>query len=542
MKKCLSCSQELSILAKFCSSCGFKVEEQSKNVTKKDTFKSSVESRNAISQTVFVIPSRIQSSFRQLMSDNNCNPIAIISDPNHENIQNRVRIFLRQQPRLESIQYLCIIGNWEDIFPYRIENSYTEDVDQYCFSDALYGCIEDYDLHQVDSYIPRIAVSRIPVTQLDIIKRILFETPPQLDLKKSFLFGISAECWQLATKTIVNESLLDASITNVYKNFNETDGIPPCSVLTSPNWEEQNVKNETNGSIQEPFSVMLFNVHGGPDTPEWVGESMNREYFQIFSPNTIENFNSALLITEACYGGAMQYDEPSIVESFFINGGLSFVGSSTIAYGSSTSNLGCADLLALNFLRFVSKEICFGEALNLAKLSLIDPEMVEEYYDPFVQNYDHKTILSFNLFGAPWHHRPSKFITSSQLLNQPQKPSVLDRVRNTRSSSLSPSNTTINKIRENYRSRLPEKLQVQILQREEASKVFRNFKDVHYINEVIEYLGCDIENIKIAQLKFDSKCGYSVFLPVNTYKSLGSKVFFLNAEGNIQKTLESKEI
>jgi hypothetical protein len=144
------------------------------------------------------------------------------------------------------------------------------------------------------------------------------------------------------------------------------------------------------------------------------GESEDGDYVEIFQPGTVSDFNSALLLTEACYGGAMFYDSPSIVEHFFANGGNSFVGSSTIAYGARATPITAADLIAKHYIASLYAGLSQGESLKLAKLEALTE-------DPLSMEYGLKTVLSFNLFGAPWqtltrsnHITSFKFDSSKQ--------------------------------------------------------------------------------------------------------------------------------
>ncbi len=481
------------------------------------------------------MPVSLQIEFRKLLERQNCTPFALISEQDTTNLKTKVSQLIKRQIESDSIKYLCIIGDWNDVPPIRVDNLFIDDSDQYCFSDALYACYEQYDPEDVSSAIPSILVGRIPSKNINTLSSVLFVSPPPIDLKKTFLFSVSAECWQEATQTIISEFFSNVKPGNLIHDPDCIDQIPKGALLTSPLWSEVDLKQQTEGHITESFGIIHFNVHGGPDSPEWVGESFENEYEEIFSPNTITDFNSALLVSEACYGGALGYDSPSVVESFFENGGHAFVGSSTIAYGSPYSDINAADLIALHFIKSIINGSSLGEALNIAKYELLVD-------DPLTQDITNKTILSFNLFGAPWHQRVSANAPLNRDLNQSSGKSVLDRVRSRQNSSLNTNNTSfISGIRENYRSRLPVKIKKAVLEREVAWEVFKKLKDYDRINQAIINFGAHPNDIHVESLISGDNKGYAVYVPSkldNKYKK--TMIFITNVDGNIRKTFISK--
>jgi len=540
MKNCPKCKSQISEQAKFCGSCGFKIDSNFlidiNNIeSQSPSYLVSSDVILAISQTIFVLPSSLQLNLRKLLEDKNCFPLALISDLEPINLLKRVGQFIRQKSETLTIRYLCIIGDWNDVPPVRVENPFSQDLDEYCFSDSLYACQETFDPENIFSAIPSISVGRIPSTQSEIIAKALFESPPKLDLEKNFLFSVSAECWEEATEKIISECFMNKVQPNLFNEPGNIEKIPKISLLTSPSWSEFDLREQTSGIINDAFGIILFNVHGGADDPQWVGESHDHIYEKIFSPSTIENFNSALIVSEACYGGALGYDEPSIVESFFNSGGHAFVGSSTIAYGSPFSDISGADLIALHFIKSINKGFSLGEALNIAKYELLVD-------DPLAQDVAKKSILSFNLFGAPWHQREIAREPSFQGSNRSSSESILDRVRNRQTTIENLSNTSlVTSIREKYQAKLPVRLQKALIDRESAWLKFNKFKDFNKISKILIDFGAKPEDIQLDSLTSGNIQGYSIYIPSMSDKEQKKAIILImDSVGGIQKTLVSK--
>ena len=83
---------------------------------------------------------------------------------------------------------------------------------------------------------------------------------------------------------------------------------------------------------------------------------------------------------------------------FLATGANCLIGSTCVAYGSISTPLIGADLLANYFLKFVQNGISTGEAFIKAKVEFVH-EMKRR--QNFLDGEDQKTLLSFVLYGDP---------------------------------------------------------------------------------------------------------------------------------------------
>ncbi len=438
-----------------------------------------------------------------------------------------------------SIRYVCIIGNWHDVPPLNVPNDFgMDDGDAFCQSDAFFGATQAFNPEDPFTAIPDIPVGRIPVADLDIVQRVLGSDPEVSPTRNVFQFGVTAQCWEVASKEIVS------SFPNLVAGGphalmpKDVKSLPKSVLISSPQWTEHEFRRVASSGPADPFGLIYFNVHGGADKPQWVGEGEFGGYVHIFEPGTIVNFNSALVVSEACYGGALSYDSPSIVEHFFANRGHSFVGSSTIAYGAKATPISAADLIAKHYVLCLYDGLANGEALKLAKM-----EVLAE--DPLSLEYAFKTVLSFNLFGAPWQTlvRHSLATTLAQPVTGRQTGgSVLNRVRTNLQSPAPSGGSTINRIREEYRSRLPARNRQFIIQSSEILTKLREFKDFSKIMEEVSKWGARLDDLKLDFVSAGSAQGYRLICPVNEpNKSKSTLILITDSNGQLTKTLVSKE-
>ena len=449
MEQCQFCGGTLGSKVRFCSNCGKPVTANSattvpmpklgtlisgeinnqsipsiadhENRGKQPAFKSKKPnpiSMDAIQRTVFVVPENFLNSMREILGEFGVQAAGIVHSPDSSLLLGISQKFIRNAAQ-GAIQYLCIIGNWSEVPPSNVPNDFLMyDGDEFCQTDALYGATEGFNSEDPLTAIPEITVGRIPIADRNIVQRVLSNDPVVPLTRNSFQYGVTAQCWEIASKEIIssfpnlNGGAYSATLPEKIKT------LPKSAILSSPDWTEEHLRQGASPGPSEPYGLIFFNVHGGPDEPQWVGESEDGDYVEIFQPGTVLDFNSALLISEACYGGAMFYDSPSIVEHFFASGGNSFVGSSTIAYGARATPISAADLIAKHYIHSLYAGLSQGESLKVAKLEALteDPHSVE---------YGLKTVLSFNLFGAPWQtltRSPTVPISTSTITSSPAPP------------------------------------------------------------------------------------------------------------------------
>jgi hypothetical protein len=186
-------------------------------------------------------------------------------------------------------------------------------------------------------------------------------------------FGMTAKSWELASNTIIKKMQLNKKL------------------YTSP----QHNLNTANEIFNTRADVYYFNLHGSdsPGSPEFFGDQS-----AVISPDYLRNVeNLNFLMTEACYGAKyIDYEsyESMLLTSLF-NRTVAYVGSSKVAFGSSTENISSADVVAKSFLEnILSGETC-GRALAFARIDVFDACPGD--------HYDHGTTSAaeFNLFGDP---------------------------------------------------------------------------------------------------------------------------------------------
>lgn len=547
MKRCKSCDSEVVLTSKFCHFCGNPIgqilseslEPASAKFAKNVTSKTTTDIRDKLQSTLFVVSSSFEETLQSLLANAQCKAHGIVSCSDKTQMISAARIVLRDS--IKQVKYVVIIGDWDQVPPIVAPNPLTMDGDAHCLTDAPYACLADYSAEDALTAVPVVPIGRIPTHDAEVVRRVLFETPKFRSVAESMLFAVSASCWREATQEIVNQTLSRKQRTDFCRSPDVLSRLPRGAVITSPDWSHEDLEEKSNGKIATPNGIMLFNVHGGADTTHWVGESEEGEYPTIFTPTTVSDFNSSLIVCEACYGGALGYDEPSVVERFFSAGGVGFVGSSTIAYGSPTSQLCAADVIANQFLLAFERGASIGESLNTAKMELL-------ILDPLNDDIAKKTVLSFNLFGVPWHTMASAVANRAPLPPATTRPvsltagSVLDRIRSRKNTNFSIEKPTLDEVRLSYQARLPLQNQKFMLDAIEARRLIRGFSDYSHINDLVTRWGGSVDDALLDFVSFDNTSGYRIFSKSKrTGREKGLLIVTLDPQGNIQQTLMSKE-
>jgi len=544
MSKCKSCSRVISALSKYCRYCGSPIEIDSSDTLHRitnsrreitsslgnlsSTASTRIRSldRQQFQQTLFILSPNLSENFAKWLKENSLK-VASIVESNDDSTLKLVRGELNSKP-VGSIKNICILGAWSDVSPVRLYQPVVGDPDEFCLSDAPYGCLSEFDEDDIFSVIPEIPVGRIPSADLDVISSLLCAQSVAEQPVGSFQFAVSADCWRDATHAIVESFSNNPTLVPINNEILSRKGIPKSAVLTSPGWDEIDLREATRGQLKEKLGLLLFNVHGSGDSPEWVGEGAPGHYVKVFEPGTISDYNSANLVAEACYGGAMWYDEPSIVEHFFEHGGRSFVGSSMIAYGCSGPELSAADVLARDYIAALNRGLSYGEALTQAKLGVLNE------IHPAELEVGHKTVLSFNLCGVPWHRAQ---VRGSPSLST--EGSVIDRIREGRTGA-SYTTSNIDQIREQYRRRLPFALRSFLERSEEMMQALRNFRDFSAIESAVADRGGKIIDARMDCITDQAREEtWRIFCPIG-HKQKGLMIFLVSQQGQLKKTLISK--
>ncbi len=161
----------------------------------------------------------------------------------------------------------------------------------------------------------------------------------------------------------------------------------------------------------EPFNdapYAYFNLHGTEDSPNWYGQRdvldpvSGADYPIALAPNLIRasNLQKRVVFSEACYGANIfdKNDATAISLKFMSAGANCFIGSTCIAYGSISTPLIGADLLASLFWKYFNNGHGAGEAFLRAKIDFVE-EMKRR--QNLLDGEDQKTLLSFVLLGDP---------------------------------------------------------------------------------------------------------------------------------------------
>ena len=562
MAFCPSCGSQIQPSGKFCGNCGTPLAELLRAASPlsktqpqpPNSLSSAVASadrrilkpdvRVALASTIFVVPQHWMGALEKLLNSVAANPLDIVITSyqpertearqiDTERMQRQVSASLRSH--VSRAKYVCLIGLWSDIPPFQFKNPTANlgggDSDTHCLTDAPYGCVRA--VNSAADAIPDVPVGRIPSLDPSVVASALFDSPEWRDAKSAFLFGVTAECWTDATKEIVRR-FVGGSATHTLIDSNL--GIRPQSILTSPDWGLEELEENISATTIEKGAVLLFNVHGCADEPGWYGEGIFGGEVRIFEPGVIPNFNDSVLLTEACYGGAMGYDSESVVEHFFQNGGKAFVGCSVIAYGSPYANICCADILALECLQAIKNGESLGQALTLAKYEVL-------ISDPRAQALNDKTVLSFNLYGAPWHKlkqaAPASFASS---LPEKTPGSAIDRVRSRLGGISNEQNesSSVSQIRENYLARLKIPQRQFMLSQLEARSTVLRFANSGQAQESLSQWGIDIDDCEMEFFSFDNFEGYQLSGHSKRADSARVVSLTLDGNGNVLKTMTSK--
>lgn len=541
MKRCSSCLAAVSVNAKFCSQCGQAVggggfHAPNIGLGHVPLGQVSVDTCLAIETTLFLTSECLCEPLTCLLGRLGAHPAAVIGAANVNDDEIRLLVS-RRLAQQSSIRYLCIVGNWNDVPACRVANPADDDGDTHCFTDALYATPTDTDANFLDACIPSIKVGRIPSSDLAVLERLLTRVEPLPESNAVLAFGVTASSWSEATHAIVSNLAGENAVDQVFDAPVTDHVLSSPSILVSPRWDEPSLSSTINATGIEKGAVFLFNVHGSGDEPYWVGEGDNREFMPIFQPGTVANFNGAVIVSEACFGGAMGYDSDSIVEHFFANGGTALVGCSVIAYGTTDSSLAGADILAWKFIQALRSGSAMGDALNLAKYAVL--EGLEGDDDIAL-----KTIRSFNLYGIPWHRSGSRKSASTPAAESSRSPSVLETVRERLARRLSgDADSTLARYRAKYRERLCKSTRRWLVSEEEFREKLRKFKDSDRVQEILASWHSRFDCIRMTGVETSGSVSYRISAEQTTDKYFSRKrILVINQHGVLTKALVTKGI
>jgi hypothetical protein len=263
-----------------------------------------------------------------------------------------------------------------------------DDTDKHVKSDLPYACDAAFSKDIGNFLSPTRVVGRLPdihgVNDLKYVKKIIdtvnrFKSQPAQTYKS--YFAVSAHVWLASTQM---------SVKNIFESNNRLQEVPAAG----PNWSGQQL------SAMSHF----VNCHGSPQDSNWYGQKRNN-YPVSVSAAQIDGkiMVGTIAAAECCYGaqlfdpGTMDSVKP-ICNTYFANGAVAFLGSSTIAYGPASGNEQ-ADLITQSFL---SNIIWSGASSGRALLEARQKYILN--HGPDLSPTDLKTIAQFNLLGDPSVH------------------------------------------------------------------------------------------------------------------------------------------
>jgi len=273
-------------------------------------------------------------------------------------------------------RYLFIIGNEKIIETAFVENNC--DADRDVASDLVFSVLRNFSASQAVGRIsPVLQVGRLPVFHKETADgfRRYFETVASIRnwVNPAKNYCLSAWVWHEMSEKI-------------YRTFSSND------IDISPETTVDNVDR----NIPRSTGLYFFNLHGSSNSGLWYGQK-GTDYPEAFSPRSFNGNRTAfVLAVEACYGARCSDGigpGESILLQALVNGCVSFLASSRIAYGKASGDAYCADVIAGEFLYYISRGAAAGDAYFAgikkitAKGRLDDAEI--------------KTILEFALYGDP---------------------------------------------------------------------------------------------------------------------------------------------
>jgi hypothetical protein len=315
---------------------------------------------------------------------------AVVSSPKNARASKAAidAIYAKEKP-----DYIVILGASDVVPLVQLKNPVyspnpDDDNDKTVPSDLPYACDTPYGT-DINSFVgPTRVVGRLP----DLIGA----SNPQYLLKllqtaasyKTLLpgdyqqyFGISAKVWTGSTKL---------SLSNMFGNSTGMKTIP----ASGPNWT----------GIQLAPRIHFINCHGGDTDTNYYGQPPGKDLYPIahsadLLPKKI--IPGTILAAECCYGAQLYNPgktsgQAGIAYTYLGEGAYGVFGSTTIAYGSSSSN-SSADLICQFFILSVMAGASLGRAVLEAR-------------HQFAGQYSHlnptdlKTLAQYYLLGDPSIH------------------------------------------------------------------------------------------------------------------------------------------
>jgi hypothetical protein len=493
----------------------------------------------AIAKSIFICPPQTVKPLVALLHRYGATPLAVTTGNCPDEIQANAVNEITHHARNDALEHICILGAWDDVPPFYLPNpaSCGGDPDEYCLSDAPYGIpggLTNIAEDDILSSIPSFSVGRLPASDISLFERVLNSKPSTQSVSDALDLVVTAECWNEATDAIV-ERITKGARAIPHSNSPASSARREGHLMNSPDWDLHALRQSIANQPFKPEALIFFNVHGSDESTYWFGEGRFSGGAEVFHPSASRSFPNVVLMTEACYGGSLGYEEPSMVEHFFSSGGRAFVGCSVVAYGTPDASLSGADILAFKFINGLEDGKSFAEALNFAKLelSVSNPESPEISF---------KTVRSFNLYGLPWQHFSAQASSSSPALGRrPLTTEIRESLRNRLDGVRGRVSERLSDRREDYRARVPDPLKRFIIEKQNFLLQLSQFRDYAKIQTIIADLGVEISDCRLEKVNSKDFQGYR--LHGQRKMSFGTMQHFqvvTSTEGAVSKFIVSK--
>ncbi|OGU59503.1 MAG: hypothetical protein A2X64_08295 [Ignavibacteria bacterium GWF2_33_9] len=280
--------------------------------------------------------------------------------------------------------YLVIFGS-QDIIPFMEIINPADDDDSIVPSDLPYACDSPYG-SDIKSFIgPSRVVGRIPdipgkvdLNYLSTVFATIINFKQLNEEKFLEYFAVSTDSWKISTHK---------SLVNIFGNANKLKISPP----SNSGYTLDNLKPLTH----------FYNCHGSPADANFYGQKDNNYPIAQYSGDLVGKITKGTIVAAECCYGAELYDpefndqqDLGIALTYLYNKAISFLGSSTIAYGPSTGQ-GLADLITQYFIKHVIAGASSGRALLEARQEFLKKS------GPHLDPYELKTLAQFYLLGDP---------------------------------------------------------------------------------------------------------------------------------------------
>lgn len=281
--------------------------------------------------------------------------------------------------------YLVIFGA-QDVVPFQnlVNPLYTPetDNDEFIPSDLPYACESAYSKDCNSFTNPTRVIGRLPdlpgtgdMAYVKILINNVIKSKPASSKYPIDYFAVTASVWDKST---------EQSINNIFGNIK--------MLLSSPPAKGRYIADQ----LRPIFH--FYNCHGALNDTNYYGQKASSYPIALSSADLDYKITFGTVIAaECCYGAQLLNKDEfgiSIASNYLCNNAVSFMGSSTIAYGPADGQ-GLADLICQYYLINVNKGASAGRALLEARQRFLTESA------PDLDPYELKTLAQFYILGDP---------------------------------------------------------------------------------------------------------------------------------------------